>query len=225
VHQKEHSRNVHVETERGTRKGALFFFTAIIRVFASYSTKSNIRVSSKEHKGRMQIRLLIEGITALLIALTPLLTYMYKYIPKGDTTWSLLGLQFGTNGYDDVYTAMYFYLSKFVPLILMVIWFFTTKKWWYHAILIPMAMYGLQFYIATSETGRVDENEIMYLVVMCMVIVPVLYLIRIKLVDKYVHGIDLNAMDEEIQIYKEKEELRKEREQLELRKKTLSKKA
>ncbi len=172
----------------------------------------------------MRIRLLIEGITALLIALTPLLIYMYKYIPKGDQTWSLLGIQFGTNGYDDVYTAMYFYLSKLVPLILMVIWFFTTKKWWYHAILIPMAMYGLQFYIAISESGRVDENEIMYLVVLCMVIVPVLYLIRIKLVDKYVHGIDLNAMDEEIQIYKEKEQLRKEREQLELRKKTLSKK-
>ena len=57
-----------------------------------------------------------------------------------------------------------------------------------------------------------------------MVIVPIVYFIRIKLVDKHIHGIDLKAMDTELQILKAKEELRKEREKLEQRKETLSKK-
>ena len=48
--------------------------------------------------------------------------------------------------------------------------------------------------------------------------------IRVKLVDKHVHGIDLEAMDAELQILKEKEELRKERQKLEERQHTLSKK-
>ena len=57
-----------------------------------------------------------------------------------------------------------------------------------------------------------------------MVVIPIVYFIRIKLVDKHVHGIDLEAMDTELQILKEKEELRKEREKLERRKNTASKK-
>jgi len=39
--------------------------------------------------------------------------------------------------------------------------------------------------------------------------------------DKHIHGIDLKAMDEELQLLKAKEELRKEREKLEALKKTL----
>jgi hypothetical protein len=54
--------------------------------------------------------------------------------------------------------------------------------------------------------------------------VPIVYFIRVKLVDKHVHGIDLDAMDTELQILKEKEELRKERQKLEQRQKTVSKK-
>ncbi|WP_318344890.1 hypothetical protein [Flagellimonas baculiformis] len=75
-----------------------------------------------------------------------------------------------------------------------------------------------------SNSNRIDENEILYVVAVTMVVVPIVYFIRVKLVDKHVHGIDLDAMDTELQILKEKEELRKEREKLELRRKTLSKK-
>lgn len=182
-------------------------------------------MSGNPSKKKMRQKLVTEGAIALLIALSPLFVYMYKYIPQGLETYRILGMEFGANGYTDVYHAFYYYLAKLVPLILMAIWFFNCSKWWYHAILIPLAMYAIQFYMASfSDSGTVDENEVMYIVGLCMIVVPILYLIRIKLVDKYVHGIDLTAMDEELQIYKEKEELRKEREKLELRKKTLSKK-
>ena len=38
-----------------------------------------------------------------------------------------------------------------------------------------------------------------------MIVIPFVYFIRVKLYDKYVHGIDLEAMDVELQYYREKE--------------------
>lgn len=86
-------------------------------------------------------------------------------------------------------------------------------------------MYAFQLYSSfASDSNKIDENEILYVVAVSMVIVPVVYFIRIKLFDKHVHGIDLDSMNTELQILKEKEELRKEREKLEQRHQTLSKK-
>lgn len=152
--------------------------------------------------------------------------YSYKYLPQDATTLTILGITVNENNFGDVSTAIYFYLSKVVPLLLLVIWFVTSKNWWYHAILIPISMYSFQLYTVLnySNSNRIDENEILYVIAVTMVIVPVVYFIRLKLVDKHVHGIDLDAMDTELQILKEKEELRKEREKLEQRQKTLSKK-
>ena len=44
-----------------------------------------------------------------------------------------------------------------------------------------------------------------------MVVIPFVYFIRVKLYDKYVHGIDLDAMDVELQYYKDKERRENER--------------
>ena len=152
--------------------------------------------------------------------------YSYKYLPQDATTLTILGITVNENNFGDVSTAIYFYLSKIVPLFLLVIWFVTSKNWWYHAILIPISMYSFQLYTVLnySNSNRIDENEILYVIAVTMVVIPVVYFIRIKLVDKHVHGIDLDAMDTELRILKEKEELGKEREKLEERQKTLSKK-
>lgn len=170
-------------------------------------------------------KFIIEGGLALLIAITPIMFYFYKYLPL-DESWGFLGITFTSNGFNDVSEVFYYYGSKVVPLLLLVIWFITSKNWWYHAILIPIAMYSFQlYYVLTYEdSAKIDENEILYVIAVTMVVVPVVYFIRLKLVDKHVHGIDLDAMDTELQILKEKEELRKEREKLEKRQKSLSKK-
>ena len=179
-------------------------------------------------KSTVRKRFIIEGAVAFIIAITPLLFYCYKYlpIPPGSTTWTYFGIEFKENNFGEVATAIYYYFNKFVPLLLLVIWFVTSKNWWYHAILIPLSMYSFQLFTAVnySNSERIDENEILYVVAITMVVVPVVYFIRIKLVDKHVHGIDLDAMDTELQILKEKEELRKEREKLEERQKSVSKK-
>ncbi|MEM9076224.1 MAG: hypothetical protein AAGC43_04250 [Bacteroidota bacterium] len=174
---------------------------------------------------KIQAKLIVEGLLALLIAITPVLFYSYKYIPDGKQDVSILFFTLSANGFADAGTAIYYYLIKLVPLLLLVIWFTTSKQWWYHAILIPIAMYSFQlFRVFSSNSDIIDENEIFYVIAVTMVVVPVVYFIRIKLVDKYVHGIDLDAMDTELQILKEKEELRKEREKLEQRQQTLAKK-
>lgn len=86
-------------------------------------------------------------------------------------------------------------------------------------------MYSFQLFTVITNTSKaVDENEVLYVIAVTMVVIPIVYFIRVKLVDKHVHGIDLDAMDTELQILKEKEELRKEREKLEQRQQTLAKK-
>ncbi|AWX46027.1 hypothetical protein HME9304_03059 [Flagellimonas maritima] len=176
-------------------------------------------------KKNIKKKFIIEGLFAILIAVTPIIFYWYKYLPADSKTWSLLAIEFGANGFDDISEAFYYYCTKVVPLLLLIIWFITCKNWWYYAILIPIAMYSFQlFAVLTFESKIVDENEILYVIAVTMVVVPVVYFIRVKLVDKHVHGIDLKAMDTELQILKEKEELRKEREKLEQSQKTLSKK-
>nr|WP_299382034.1 hypothetical protein [Allomuricauda sp.] len=178
----------------------------------------------KERK-RIRTKLLFEGLLVLMIAVTPLIFYSYKYIPIGQQEIDLLFFTMTANGFEDAGTALWYYLIKMVPLVLLVIWFVTCKNWWYHAILIPISMFAFQLYTTfTSDSNKVDENEVLYVMAVTMVIVPVVYFIRIKLFDKHVHGIDLDSMDTELRILKEKEELRKEREKLEQRQHTLSKK-
>ncbi len=178
-------------------------------------------------KERKEIRnkLIVEGLLALFIAVTPILFYSHKYVDDGVQEINLLLFTLTSNGFADAGTALYYYLIKLVPLVLLIFWFVTCKNWWYHAILIPISMYAFQlFSVFTTDSSKIDENEILYVVAVSMVIVPFVYFIRVKLFDKHVHGIDLDSMDAELRILKEKEELRKEREKLEQRQQTLSKK-
>lgn len=67
-------------------------------------------------------------------------------------------------------------------------------------------MYAFQlFEVVYSEDQFVDTDNIMWLLPVCMMVIPFVYLIRVKLYDKYVHGIDLAAMDAELQYYRDKE--------------------
>ncbi|MEM7485155.1 MAG: hypothetical protein AAF348_08090 [Bacteroidota bacterium] len=175
-------------------------------------------------KKKARKRFLIEGLITLLIALSPVLFYSYKYMPNDTETLDFVLFQITSNRFADARTAVWFYLVKLIPLILLITWFVTCKQWWYHAILIPISMYSFQLYTVTTQSSqKADENEVLYVIAVSMVVIPIVYFIRVKLVDKYVHGIDLKAMDTELQILKEKEELLKEREKLEKSQKTLSK--
>jgi amino acid permease len=74
-------------------------------------------------------------------------------------------------------------------------------------------MYAFQIFSALAEdTNIVDEVEIYWLIPIMLVVTPFVYFIRVKLFDKYVLGIDLEAIDAELKQYKEKERLQKDKE-------------
>ena len=102
-------------------------------------------------------------------------------------------------------------MAKFVPLLLLILWFFTCKHWWYHVLLIPIAMFVFQIAGLIQQERYLDEIEIYWLIPIMMVVTPFVYFIRIKLFDKHVLGIDLEAIDAELKLYKEKERLEKEK--------------
>ncbi len=171
-------------------------------------------------------RILIESFLAFLIVLSPFVFKSHEYLPDDESieTVRFLWMEIGKNGFPSIEGHGWFVLGKLVPLYLLLIWFFTCKHWWYHIILIPLLMYVFQiFEVYFYQDETIDSENIMWLLPICVVVIPFVYFIRVKLYDKHVHGIDLEAMDAELQVLKEKEELRKEREKLEQRKETLAK--
>ena len=181
----------------------------------------------KTEKGKKaKKRIILETAIAILIALAPFIFKLYELFPEDpDATVSILGLTIDANGWTDLQWRMWFLGHKAVPLYLLLIWFLSCKHWWYHIILIPIMMFVFQiFEDIFDQDNVVDTDNLLWLLPICIVVIPFVYFIRLKLYDKHVHGIDLEAMDAELRILKEKEELRKEREKLEQRQTTLSKK-
>ncbi|WP_289644615.1 hypothetical protein [Maribacter aestuarii] len=159
---------------------------------------------NKEEKGEK--KLILESVLVFFVAITPFIYKLYDYLPEtpGDTI-HFFGISIGSNGFPDVSTYFWFLIGKIVPLYLLVFWFLTSKEWWYHIIIIPIAMYAFQlFEVLFGSDKNVDVENIWWLLPVCMTIIPFVYFIRVKLYDKYVHGIDLEAMEAELQELKEK---------------------
>lgn len=172
-------------------------------------------------------RIVIESFVAFLIILAPFIFKAHEYFPEDESveTIKFLWFEFGKGGFLNIEIHAWFLVGKLIPIYLLLIWFLTCRHWWYHIILIPLLMYSFQlFENYQSDDYIVDSQNLMWLLPICVIIIPFVYFIRLKLYDKHVHGIDLEAMDTELKILKEKEELRKERQKLEERKTTLSKK-
>jgi hypothetical protein len=153
-------------------------------------------------------RLFIESIAIFLIIAAPFIFKLHDYLPRDpEATINFLGITIDRNGFEDIYTYAWFLLGKIVPFYLLLIWFFTNKHWWYHILLIPICMYAFQIFEVYFywDDAYVDVENIFWILPVCMVVIPFVYFIRIKLYDKYVHGIDLDAMDAELQYYKDKE--------------------
>ncbi|KAB8153552.1 hypothetical protein EZY14_009975 [Kordia sp. TARA_039_SRF] len=150
-------------------------------------------------------KLLTDSLIIFLIFISPFLYYLYEYSPDGDV-WKTNWFTITSNGYQDLYISFWMYLSKTIPLLLLILWFLTCKHWWYHIILVPIAMYAFQLANALYKNSlKVDEIEIYWLIPIMMVVVPIVYLIRIKLFDKLVLGIDLKKIEAELDEYERKE--------------------
>ena len=96
---------------------------------------------------------------------------------------------------------MWMYFGKITPLLLLFIWFFTCKHWWYHAILIPITMYGYQLVTAFYEDVYMepvkyqDTNQLIYLAPFFLIILVIVYTVRTQIFDR-IYGIDLSELNE-----------------------------
>ncbi len=150
-------------------------------------------------------KIIIDSFLVLIIACSPFLYYLYEYSPEGKE-WETYFFTITSNGYKNLYISFWIYLSKIVPLLLFILWFLTCKHWWYHIILVPIAMYTFQLVNALyKNTLNVDEIEIYWLIPILMIITPIVYLIRVKLFEKLVLGIDLKKIEAELDEYDRKE--------------------
>ena len=159
-------------------------------------------------------KLLLDSIMVFFIAMSPFIFKAHEYLPETQGL-DILGFTITDYGFGNVNIFGWFLVQKIIPLYLLIIWFFTCKDWWYHIILIPILMYAFQlFETFFSDDKFIDTENVLWLLPVCMIIIPIVYFIRIKLYDKHVHGIDLDAMDAELKMLQEKERLRMEKEAL-----------
>ncbi len=162
-------------------------------------------ISNSRYKVRN--RFIIETVAIFFIIIAPFLFMLHGYLSRDpEATLEIFGFIIDRNGFPNIRTYIWFLLGKIIPFYLLAIWFFTSKQWWYHIILIPMLMYAFQtFEVLFSEDNTVDTENIWWLLPVCMVVIPFVYLIRIRLYDRYVNGIDLDAMEAELHALKKKQ--------------------
>lgn len=128
--------------------------------------------------------LIIGSIVATILAITPYLYYLYESVPA-TPVWNTFLFSFDTGVLQNANYFLWLLTGKAIPLLLLLIWFFTCRHWWYHVILVPIAMYSYQIFgILNDSILLVDESQLMYLVPIMAIIIPSIYLIRAKMFDK-----------------------------------------
>ena len=127
---------------------------------------------------------ILGSIVATLIAATPYLFYLYESVPDKQV-WNTFLFTYESKHYGSVFVLAWTLANKVIPLLLLLIWFFTCRHWWYHVLLVPIAMFTFQiFTIFNDDQSYIDSNQILFLIPIMAVIVPSIYLIRAKMFNK-----------------------------------------
>lgn len=148
-------------------------------------------------KGNKKTSLLIGSLMVILIISTPYLLYFYQNLSSDSENWnSFFGVIKG-GYYGTARMFIYTFFSKFVPLLLLFVWFITNKTWWVHALIIPISVYLFQLISVVNDSEiYMDEVEFIYTVPFLAVILVILYFIRSK-ISIYIQAVDLKKeMDE-----------------------------
>jgi hypothetical protein len=157
---------------------------------------------NKSTQGRLPFRqpdkksLIQGGIIVLIIGSTPFLYYAYESFPNDSKIWETFLFTFVTK-YNSLYDYAWFLTGKLIPVLLLLIWFFTCKHWWHWIILVPLSMYVFQFINILKQSFDVDEVEIIYVIPIMMVVIPFVYLIRAKIFSQMRHD-NLKSFEEEL---------------------------
>lgn len=147
--------------------------------------------------------LFVGSIITLIIVFTPYLLYIHQNIPEGMENYETILGTIKNGFYPNLQTYVYFFFSKFVPLLLLLIWFITCKHWWAHAILIPISVYLFQLISVINDSNDyLDEVTFIYTVPITTIVIVILYFIRSKMAI-YIQAMDLKKeMDYNMKIRK-----------------------
>ncbi|WP_053970001.1 hypothetical protein [Mangrovimonas sp. ST2L15] len=144
-------------------------------------------------KRKLDKSLIIGSIIATFIATTPFLFSLYENVPS-TKTWETFLFTYTSGGYEDVNIVAWTLTGKLIPLLLLLIWFFTCRHWWYHAILVPIVMYSWQIIgLFKEDLSYVDELQLIYLLPIMAIIIPSIYLVRAQMFNK------LNTVDKSME--------------------------
>lgn len=153
----------------------------------STNTKSRFKTDNSS--------LFLGSIIVILIASTPYLFYTYESLPDSQV-WETYFFRFETSFPSWISFAWYF-VGKAIPLMLLLLWFFTCKHWWHWIILVPIAMYSFQLWGVINESNNLDSLELYYLIPLMLILVPSVYLIRAKIFNK-MRKDDLESFEKEL---------------------------
>lgn len=156
------------------------------------STKENLkyRHTRSNLKGKKRI-FSLGSLVAFIILISPLFFYVYQLVPATQSIETFFGTV-NSNYYEDIQVLTWVSLGKFVPLVLLLIWFFTCKHWWYHVIIVPIIVMSYQF--ITSLNGDViflDYDDIYFLIPVIALVAAFSYGIRTRIFDS-IYGIDID---------------------------------
>jgi hypothetical protein len=147
------------------------------------STKDSLRSTLTDKKLSKKV-IVMGSIAGTLVAATPFLFYLYTFVPN-EQIWTTSLFTYRSGYYESAQIGVWSIMGKLVPLLLLLIWFFTCRHWWYHAILVPVAMYAYQLAgVIADESLHFDEFKLIYLVPLMAIIIPSIYLIRAQMMDK-----------------------------------------
>lgn len=155
------------------------------------STLERLKFRPQDKKSLIQ-----GGIIVFIMACTPLIYYAYESFPSDSQVWETFFCTFTTK-YPSLYHYAWFITGKIIPVILLLIWFFTCKHWWHWIILVPLSMYVFQLINILKQNLSADEVEIIYVIPIMMILVPFVYLIRAKLFSQ-MRSDDLKSLEEEL---------------------------
>lgn len=138
--------------------------------------------SKYQHTDKKSI--LLGTIIGVCLAASPYLFYLYEGVPDAKI-WDTFLFSYESNFYGNVNTAMWVLTGKVIPLIFLLLWFFTNRNWWYHALLGPIVMYVYQiFAFFKDDVYHLDELQLFYMVPVMAILIPSIYLIRAKMFNK-----------------------------------------
>lgn len=125
--------------------------------------------------------IIIGTVIGIFLAISPYLFYLHESVPDMKI-WNTFLFTYESNYYQSANIAMWILTGKIMPLIFLIIWFFTNRNWWYHSLLVPITMYIYQIFgFFSDETKFLDEFQLLYMVPIMAIIIPSIYLIRARM--------------------------------------------